>query len=240
VHHHIDGAQDKTIEAAEPQQVIYSKQKNVSINRHHQKLQIRADQILSYSSISNAANSPFLVLPPELRHRIYGYTLGNRVIHIFERLVDRNTTHHLAVCTNPPVDDRNECRKHVYDREQYPRLNLSEIGLHFTIVPTRDGHEIIKSDDHPHNQCMLQSSKVRLQLPLQFLQVCRQIYGEAVLIPFARNAFIASAEYRENGLRALLATLVPVQIRAIAHLVLLTYDDRYLKYSSSAKLEGLK
>jgi hypothetical protein len=64
---------------------------------------------------------------------------------------------------------------------------------------------------------------------LDLLQTCRQIYHEAVLIPFAVNYFryIVLRGGNDLGLHCLLENMVPTQVRAIKHLRLVSTDTYF-------------
>jgi hypothetical protein len=74
------------------------------------------------------------------------------------------------------------------------------------------------------------------------LQVCRQIYHEAVLKPFTKASFHIAMIDRscKAQLKRFLATLVPTQARAIAHLRISLLDDQFVSDALASQLRGLK
>lgn len=86
----------------------------------------------------------------------------------------------------------------------------------------RQHANIVGRDHHHHLDCY------RLHWPwsvddihLDLLRVCRQIYQEAVLVPFASNRFVLGITEppESKRLEPFLARLVPAQVRAITHLI---------------------
>jgi hypothetical protein len=78
--------------------------------------------------------------------------------------------------------------------------------------------------------------------PVHMLQVCRQIYHEAVLKPFTEASFhiVMIDRSCKAQLKRFLATLVPTQARAIAHLRISLLDDQFLSNAFVSQLRGLK
>jgi hypothetical protein len=156
------------------------------------------------------------------------------VIHVFGRLLgDR-----LRVCVCPLVDCREEHHQRVCDLVRHPELDLSELSPH--CAPGGDVKSWSPLARGAHCRCVAPTSSIRSHLALQLLQVCRQIWSEAVLTPFLENIFAAAAGWQGGGLFSFLPSLIPAQIRAISHLVLWA-DDRWdPRYMDVLKLEGLK
>jgi hypothetical protein len=80
------------------------------------------------------------------------------------------------------------------------------------------------------------------KIPVHMLQVCRQIYHEAVLKPFIEASFhiVMIDRSCKAQLKRFLATLVPTQARAIAHLRISLLDDQFLSNAFVSQLRGLK
>lgn len=119
----------------------------------------------SYSAVYNAENSPFLLLPPELRSRIYDFVFGDLVIR---RLPWRNTV----------------CQKHqaceVERRQRYDQK--------ISYYPTPDQiHPSHLKEDLGLTSCTTQK---QARIPVRLLQVCRQINHEAALKPFSEPTFV--------------------------------------------------
>jgi hypothetical protein len=101
--------------------------------------------------------------------------------------------------------------------------------------------KIADTHDSTHRDCC--GLALRLHLALHLLQTCRQIYGEAALIPFTQNTFVAEVWYSISPLRAFLATLVPAQVKSITNLLMAVargYDLGSPRYMGMLKLKGLR
>jgi hypothetical protein len=109
-----------------------------------------------------------------------------------------------------PAEYHTQLQQPVRDTKQYPALDLREFNR-----LVWDGQD---STVTAHDRC--NSSALRHNLALHLLQVCRQVYGEAALIPFIKNSFTTMVQDNISALRPFLATLVPAQIRAIAKFLL--------------------
>ena len=158
----------------------------------------------------NAADSPFLRLPPETRCRIYDFTFGDHVIR-----VKRSQT---IFCHSSQAYEL-EHRKH-YD-QRVTHESSSSPRQHSPSVPL--------DTSHTHG---------RSNVPVQLLQVCRQIYHEAVLKPFTQPSFDIDASRHDVDL--FLARLVPGQARAIAHARFYCYFGFYLSDLAASQFKGLQ
>jgi hypothetical protein len=69
------------------------------------------------------------------------------------------------------------------------------------------------------------------EIPVQLLQVCRQIYHEAALKPFTEPTFAFTMSQASHGVNSFLTALIPDHARAITHL--------YINYAHSFKLSKL-
>jgi hypothetical protein len=150
--------------------------------------------IPSCSADTNAANSPLLLLPPEIRCRIYDYAFGGFVIHL-------------------SADDSK--RKYVLSQKlcQSPQTCASLHFQHHRILPMGSGYK---------GACTQLSDDQKLEhitIPVHMLQVCRQIYHEAVLKPFAQTTFhFGTGRQGSGAANMFLKKLVPEQVRSIASL----------------------
>jgi hypothetical protein len=93
--------------------------------------------------------------------------------------------------------------------------------------------------DQPHQKCH-ESPLPMNQLSLGLLSVCRQIYHEAVLVPFTDNIFIDDVRVNGPHLRTFLDRLVPIQVKSINHLILNTTQMSLHCASDLNRLSGLK
>lgn len=158
----------------------------------------------------------------EVRARIYGFVLGGKVIHVRKPLPLGNGP---VVCVHPtasevqirPVDDRAS--------EEPERIE-------------EPGPKTL----YDHLDCYESPSQPQ-QFSLDLLSVCRQIYHEAVLVPFTGNTFIDDARLDSLGsphFTGFLDRLVPIQIRSIKHLILNTKFMSYYLASCLNRLSGLR
>ena len=166
---------------------------------------------LRHSSATNAARSPFLRLPPEVRGRIYDYAFGGNVVHfICTGEPDEITGYRLDIC------------HYAQDHDQSQRI------IHLPPVPPQTVPRTFRPVTH-HDDCKHDKTRkplTRWDIPLCLLQVCRQIYHEAALKPFSQTTFdVRSPD--SYGVRAFLGALVPTQARAINHLQLLYVHGIY-------------
>ena len=93
--------------------------------------------------------------------------------------------------------------------------------------------------DQPHHEC--HESPLQLErFSLGLLSVCRQIYHEAVLVPFTDNTFIDDVRLNGAHLRAFLDRLVPIQVKSIKHLILNTTEMSLRCATDLNRLSGLK
>lgn len=176
------------------------------------------------STATNATLSPLLLLPSEIRCRIYDYVFTVGDIHMFgikdsdvRTFTKTITTCNLSVCFCPRI----------HERKPVVLLNPSH--------PTQ--HEPTYAERHVG--CWLQKSRQPLHqhLQLDLLKVCRQIYHEAVLKPFSQNTFVEDSYYGAG--RNSMELLVPAQARAIARLRLVG-SNCLLDRASVRVLKGLK
>ena len=173
------------------------------------------------SAASNAANSPLLRLPPEVRCRIYDYAFGSCVVHV--NVGYKGSRHTLTNCSSPQ-----KCEAPLLQR----RIQ-----------------RIIKSS-YPYNAtwwhlevCRKPSNRqVTCKIPVHMMQVCRQIYHEVALKPFAEASFhvIIPDRHCRSEMKLFLATLVPTHARAIAHLRFSLIEDQFLSGTIAKHLTGLK
>ncbi|GAB7333075.1 hypothetical protein MBLNU13_g04753t2 [Cladosporium sp. NU13] len=127
-------------------------------------------------SASNAAHSPFLLLPPEVRGLIYDHAFNGTAVHISED--DRSQWtgkigYRLDVCLCAP--------------DYGPRQRIIQL-------PPRENPQDSAPRYTQHDHCTDEISRVsatRVRVfPLQILRVCRQIHYEAALKPFSQTTFV--------------------------------------------------
>lgn len=157
------------------------------------------------SAVANASRSPLLLLPPEIRCRIYEHLFSVTDIHIASDLPRSKhraikLPYRLLVC---------HCSQGYEGR---PTVSL---------VPESSKNE----PSYPDLHCACLSSKSREpicnHLRLDLLRVCRQIYHEAALKPFSQNTFVQEPD---RAILEFLKVLVPTQARAIARLRIVGND----------------
>jgi hypothetical protein len=112
------------------------------------------------SAATNAANSLLLLLPPEVRCRIYDYAFGGFLFHITAAV---NDVLYRTLCHSP---------------QPCEYLPFQHCALRTLPSSGTSSPQCTKPKYAPK----LERSKI----PVHMLQVCRQIYHEAVLKPFAQ------------------------------------------------------
>jgi hypothetical protein len=187
-----------------------------------------------YSTAVNASRSPLLLLPPEIRTRIYRYVFDVGVIHItHHRMGDRARNYALTVCHCPDLCEGGEA------------------GLFVT--SNRVGRDVSSGSQilvQPHQDCVgtgpNNTRKPLCQyLQLDLLQTCRQIYHEAVLEPFKVNRFHytvspATCILDVSKLKLFLEAMVPTQIRAIKRLRIVCVGVAFPCLTVTRQLRGLE
>jgi hypothetical protein len=152
------------------------------------------------STAANAATSRFLMLPIELRCRIYEHVFGNNVIHICPGLRDGDlaSRYRLTVCDCPEGPDHPP-----------PRLRLDALKA-------RDSGYPVSLENHA--QICVRTATHR-DFSLGLLSVCRKIYHEAVLEPLQQTFFSQlTTRFSNKALAAFIDRLVPAQVKAITRL----------------------
>jgi hypothetical protein len=172
----------------------------------------------SHSAATNAAISPLLLLPPEIRCRIYDYAFGGFVVHLGTDDGPRKQVLLKTLCQSPQT-----CASLQFQHRDSRVLPGSETSLHqcttFKAAPRSE----------------------RITIPVHMLQVCRQIYHEAVLKPFAQTTFhFATSRLGSRAATMFLEELVPEQVRSIASLCVVSLDSNFMSRPLILKFKGLK
>jgi hypothetical protein len=116
----------------------------------------RAQKLLAST---NAADSRFLRLPPEIRCRIYDFAFSDRVVRV--------RTSQVTFCQSSEA-----CQ--IQHRQHYDQRIVHQISLPYP----RDPSELEPCQAHKISK-----------IPVHLLQVCRQVYHEAALKPFTQPTF---------------------------------------------------
>ena len=185
------------------------------------------NKLIHSSTATNAACSPFLALPAELRRRIYDFVFGSNTIRIIP------------------------CRhmEHEPNRIGYALLRCTCEQDLTQLSPRIRGYEYEGGYGRVCTQvCQYRTAshaEWKKGLSLASLQVCRQIYHEAVLKPFQKSFFTfgfgtVSTNGEGLGLQAFMNALVPTQAKAITRLRLLSPSSTLLCCAKLAKLESLR
>jgi hypothetical protein len=174
--------------------------------------------MLYHSATANAARSPLLLLPPEIRCRIWDYAFSGYVFHISSTGFRRQRDYHFTICQSPQeclllqVQDRNE-----------------RISSHPDYREVFETCSHVAHPNHPRND-----------IPLHLLQVCRQVYHEAVLKPFTQATFHSmTGTSLQQDLQMFLNLLVPAQAKAVARLVAICPYGDFISPALLKKFEGL-
>jgi len=170
----------------------------------------------------NAAKSPLLRLPPEVRNRIWYFLFGGMTIHI-KADSSRGPIAH-AVCRSPL---RDEDLAQIINRLQHQ--SISKTGL---------PRIRIRTPSAAHKNCTWSGFNHRLSLSA--LRACRQLHQEAALFPYQHNTFsFNSLEYMIPFLNG----LVLAQARAIEKITVYyihDYGNKTFTQLLTRKLKGLK
>jgi hypothetical protein len=169
------------------------------------------------SAATNAANSPLLRLPPEIRCRIYDYAFGGFLVHVDCHGRQRKQVLRQKICNCP---------------QQCASLPFQQCVSR--ILPGSPYIVWCKSSkDVPENE--------RRKIPVHILQVCRQIYHEAVLKTFTQATFHLTATKRGSpGVNVFLDNLCPEQVRSIAHLCVTSRDASFMSRPITSRFKGLR
>jgi hypothetical protein len=174
-------------------------------------MHVRVANALSDSTVRNAATSPLLLLPPEIRSRIWDAVFADLVVrvnfggkYINGRLDHRRTTCHTS----------RRCEYHMHRRFRAERITF-------------------RSTNGEMQATGCQMNKPR-EMPVHLLQVCRQIYHEAALKPFTEPTFAFTMSNTEHGMNSFLTALIPEQARAIGHLYIISHRMLVFRLSKLA------
>ncbi|TLD07931.1 hypothetical protein E2P81_ATG10166 [Venturia nashicola] len=181
------------------------------------------------STADNARNSPLLLLPPEIRSRIWDYVFDVGVIHV------------TTWTTNGHAYELSICRRPKSYTETPPRV----------FADKRDDSAGPLSSDpsylEDHELCLWTGSREPFDRAhyLSPLRTCRLIYHEAVLKPFSvngfqYNTFNASGHRSNSGLHRMIDVMVPMQARAIKRLHIVSVDGSFLSPVVVRQLKGLE
>lgn len=116
-------------------------------------------------AIRNSQESPLLKLPAEIRNQIWTYALGGKVIDVAD--TPKSMSRRLSYAHNLCNGD-----------------SLCTITRFFADVSAQ---RRVRASSGNGIGCALQGKKGRLRFSLFF--VCRQVYGEVKLLPYAENVF---------------------------------------------------
>jgi hypothetical protein len=152
------------------------------------------------SAVTNATDSPFLRLPPELRCRIYDHLFGSVAIHI-----------------------RSNEDGSIWSERHY-RLSLCQIVQQHRETPRRYVEHHNGPDRETVPGCTVDQVQRKvvdpLDIGLSLLSVSRQIYHETVLKPFTQISF-SNRSYlpqKTSAVQEFVYALVPAQAKAVSRL----------------------
>ncbi|KXT15564.1 hypothetical protein AC579_9970 [Pseudocercospora musae] len=147
---------------------------------------------------TNATESLFFSIPPELRSRICRLVVAGKGVHIFgsnPRSVSE------ASLNLKRKFFRSICQRHTTDFEDVRALRACQ--------------EVMNPETYRKCQCSDEGSKPTSDFDLDFLRVCRQIHQEAALMPFQDNTFIFDSIIH---LEVIVELQIPAQVAAIQHI----------------------
>jgi hypothetical protein len=158
--------------------------------------------------------------------QIYKYALGGNTIFFHP---------HHSTCTDKCHRNRYRCRAHVAKNPTGKFSNPS--GRDYDYKQVEESYYLPESDWEP-------SGEVSLEL----LLTCRQIYNEAVLVPFGANEFGLNSNLFTSGNRTrmtFLRDLIPDQSRAISTLQISgvmkkQFDQQQWQQQQITSMSGLR
>ncbi|KAN0102837.1 hypothetical protein V8E51_011150 [Hyaloscypha variabilis] len=138
---------------------------------------------------TNATNSPLLRLPQELRNKIWGYVLGNQLIHIGLREWHQRYTSKL---TNPHLYNT-ICQSSITERKAY-ELSKTLKNVQTTSMKPEEAKILLCGDRHAacYADIAVKSCDNTFTLrglDVSALTVCRQVYVDANPILWATNTW---------------------------------------------------
>lgn len=133
------------------------------------------DWNLWHSMDANKQHSPLLSLTPEIRNRIYEFTLGGADIHISCRY---STLNH-SLCT-VGLSGRSVPQERSRKKQRLARLGWAE--QHAVFIRNRHAHPPPRGTKVTH---------YGPKLDFSLLRTCEQIHQETALLSFALNTFIS-------------------------------------------------
>ncbi|KAL9076184.1 MAG: hypothetical protein Q9161_001231 [Pseudevernia consocians] len=127
------------------------------------------------------ASSLLLMLPQEVKNRIYHFVCGGHMVHILQ-----NDQNHVHVHGDDSVElSHATCIEPLSEEQVQNEFDSADLDVvAWNIAAAEDRHEVChgppptQKDGHKPNQ-----------LSLTFLRSCRQIYLEANMVPYTDNTF---------------------------------------------------
>ena len=183
--------------------------------------------------VRNATISPLLSkIPPEIRSRIYDYVFGDLIVRVnhggrFSRGVFKpngKSGHQQITCNTWRA-----CEKQWRQRRSADRVSIDTSGSIYGL-PSANPNYVPCDLNKPY------------EIPVQLLQVCRQIYHEAVLKPFTQPTFkfTMTDDGVNRGMTSFLDSLVPTQARAIQHLHLTCSQAFNMTKNATSLFKGVQ
>lgn len=159
------------------------------------------------STSRNVLESQLLLLPPEIRNRVFNYVFRGKTVHVvlvysYDERAYR-TMHHLCKMVEECTPKYRRCEQRAYD----PDGILVELSTAYR-------------DEHDEAGCQFDHSGAapdQDRISLELLKTCRQIHKEAAVMAFLHNTFTCNSIF---DLSSFLKRLFPVQQRAIREPVL--------------------
>lgn len=157
---------------------------------------------LSDSTVRNAATSPLLLLPPEVRSRIWDAVFADLVVRVNfgGKYINGRLDHQRTTCHTSRRCEYDMRRGFRLERITFP--SASDLGRTEAIG------------------CLMNKPR---EIPVHLLQVSRQIYHEVALKPFTEPTFAFTMSNTEHGMNSFLTALIPEQARAISHLYIISH-----------------
>lgn len=140
--------------------------------------------ISNFKNMSQPANCFFLRLPIEVRLIIYDYVFDSRTLHISSaREGTHKLCHRLCVCENFSLIEAS-----VYRYAWLHARNRPERPIHIHTGLDRMSSRYDMPDTWlMHYSCLL--SKNREAYSIALVKTCKQVYNEAILVPYQKSTF---------------------------------------------------
>lgn len=158
--------------------------------------------LILYRTHENATQSSLLLLPPEIRNRIYDYVLGGNKLHL--RLATRDE--------EPEIGMKPMAFLCLSDENDVSVARAMRSCEKQAVIPNTDFRE-------RHSRCYSEGCELLSRHPYSvgLLRTCSQIHAEAYLLPFHSNIFVID---NRTAFTAFITAIRPEQCKAISSMMI--------------------